>query len=221
MQEFIRPSILFACSLCFLTACSDETTQSNKKQEQTTPATPATPDQAKVQKAISLKDLVIGKDVKKLKNAKNFSANAYMFNYDYFGEKRSFVANTNDKGEIYKYKTTFNGSLDELKTALEEKLTSENGTTVKFKCTTKSIKPDSSAEISTRTCEIKGQSDSLMIEESKIQPTEKYAGLPRVPTVITSLTLEGTVLSAESRAAEEKKKADKQRANEALRKKDI
>ena len=128
MQEFIRPSILFACSLCFLTACSDETTQSNKKQEQ---ITPATPDQAKVQKAISLKDLVIGKDVKKLKNAKNFSANAYMFNYDYFGEKRSFVANTNDKGEIYKYKTTFNGSLDELKTALEEKLTSENGTTVK------------------------------------------------------------------------------------------
>ncbi len=218
MQEFIRPSILFACSLCFLTACSDEATQPNKKQEQ---ITPAAPDQAKVQKAISLKDLAIGKDVKKLKNARNFSANAYMFDSDYFGEKRSFIANTNDKGEIYKYKTTFNGPLDELKTALEEKLTSENGTIVQFKCTTKIIKPDSSAEISTRTCEIKGQSDSLMIEESKIQPTEKYAGLPRMPTVITSLTLEGTVLSAESRAAEEKKKADKQRANEALRKKDI
>ena len=55
----------------------------------------------------------------------------------------------------------------------------------------------------------------------KMQPTEKYAGLSRLPTVILSIKLEGTVLGAEARFAEENARAESKRANEKLMKKDI
>ena len=108
-----------------------------------------------------------------------------------------------------------------LKNALEEKLTADNSKSVVFDCKTSILKPDSSAEINTRSCNISGKSEILTIEEMKMQPTEKYAGLSRLPTVILSIKLEGTVLGAEARSTEEKAREESKRADDKLRKKDI
>ena len=160
-------------------------------------------------------------NIKNIKGAKKLSNQAYMFDLDYFGSKRSFLASTNENGVIYQYKAVLNGSFDLLKNALEEKLTADNSKSVVFDCKTSILKPDSSAEINTRSCNISGKSEILTIEEMKMQPTEKYAGLSRLPTVILSIKLEGTVLGAEARSTEEKAREESKRADDKLRKKDI
>lgn len=160
-------------------------------------------------------------NIKKIKGAKKLSNQAYMFDFDYFGSKRTFLASINEHGDVYQYKAVMNGSFDLLKIALEEKLTTENSKSVIFDCKTTILKPDSSAEITTQSCKVSGKSEVLTIEEMKMQPTEKYAGLSRLPTVIFSIKLEGTVLGAEARSAEENARAESKRADDTLRKKDI
>ena len=218
MQKFYISAISISL-FTLLPGCSDgssmATTSDQKKAE------PAKIYTSNVEKPIALKELFIGMNIKNIKGAKKLSNQAYMFDLDYFGSKRSFLASTNENGVIYQYKAVLNGSFDLLKNALEEKLTADNSKSVVFDCKTSILKPDSSAEINTRSCNISGKSEILTIEEMKMQPTEKYAGLSRLPTVILSIKLEGTVLGAEARSTEEKTRAENKRADDTKRKKDI
>lgn len=173
-----------------ISGCSDDVSK-NRAAESEKLDVPAL-NHSIVDKPIALKNLIIGMNIKEIKSAKKYSNQAYMFDFEYFGGKRVFRVATNEKGVIYRYEATLDGSFDALKSALEEKLTADNGRAVAFECNANSVKPDSSAEISTRSCRISGQSDALVIEEMKMQPTAKYAGLPQLPTVILSIKLEGT-----------------------------
>ena len=218
MQKYYISALSIAL-FALLCGCSDDASMARKSDQNNTNSEKINP--SNVEKPIALKELFIGMNIKNIKGAKKLSNQAYMFDFDYFGSKRSFLASTNENGVIYQYKAVLNGSFDLLKNALEEKLTADNSKSVVFDCKTSILKPDSSAEINTRSCNISGKSEILTIEEMKMQPTEKYAGLSRLPTVILSIKLEGTVLGAEARSTEEKAREESKRADDKLRKKDI
>lgn len=181
----------------------------------------AAPKVPPLEKTIMLKDLAIGKPIKSIKGAKEYSSKMYMFDYEYFGEKRTFNVSTNDAGLITKYQTRFSSGSESLKSAIEEKLSTENGRPVKFSCDGSKFSPDSSADMEIKTCKIDSLNEVLTITETRMQPTAKYAGLPQLPSVVTSIELVGTVLNSEAEAA--KKKADeiKAKAAEAKRKSDV
>ncbi len=218
MQKYYISALSIAL-FALLCGCSDDASMARKSDQNNTNSEKINP--SNVEKPIALKELFIGMNIKKIKGAKKLSNQAYMFEFDYFGSKRTFMASTNDNGDIYQYKAVMSGPFDLLKIALEEKLTTENSKSVIFDCKTSILKPDSSAEITTQSCKVSGKTEILTIEEMKMQPTEKYAGLSRLPTVILSIKLEGTVLGAEARSAEENARAEIKRANEKLMKKDI
>lgn len=218
MQKFYISAIsitLFA----MLYGCSDDASMARTSDQKN--AGSAKINLSNVEKPIALKELFIGMNIKKVKGAKKLSNQAYMFDFDYFGSKRTFLASTNENGDIYEYKAVMDGSFDLLKIALEEKLTTDNSKSVIFDCKTSILKPDSSAEITTQSCKVSGKLEILTIEEMKVQPTEKYAGRSQLPTVVFSIKLEGTVLAAEVRSAEENARAKSKRADDTLRKKDI
>jgi hypothetical protein len=177
--------------------------------------------QSKVDKPLALKDLTIGVNIAKVKGAKKISDQAYMFDLAYFGSTRSFLASTDKSGNIYEYTATLDGSFESLKSALEEKLTADNSKPIVFDCEATDFRPDSSAQIRNRLCRVSGQSDVLTIKEMSMQPTAKVAGMSQLPTVIVSIKLEGTVLAAESRSTDELARTERERAKNALRKKDI
>ena len=218
MQKFYISAISVAL-FALLSGCSDDASMATTSDQNNAGSAKINP--SNVEKPIALKELFIGMNIKNIKGAKKLSNQAYMFDLDYFGSKRSFLASTNENGVIYQYKSTLDGSFDLLKGALEEKLAADNSKSVVFDCKTSILKPDSSAEINTRSCKISGKSEILTIEEMKMQPTEKYAGPSRLPTVILSIKLEGTVLGAEARSTEEKAREESKRADDKLRKKDI
>ncbi len=170
---------------------------------------------------MALKDLVIGMDISKIKNAREVASQTYMIDMEYYGRKRTFVATVNKGGQTTMFKTTVDGTLDQLQSALEEKLSADNAKPVAFDCKTNAFKPDSSVDISIKTCKVVGPTETLKIEESRMQPTAKLSGLPQLATVVISVELEGTQLAAEAKAAEEKSKADIQRAEHAVKKKDL
>lgn len=202
-------------TLAALLGCTDNTSS------QATVAQAKTPTVIPLEKSITLKDLAIGKPIKSIKAAKKFSDNMYMFDYEYFGERRSIRATTNDAGLITKYEITFGRGFDSLKSALEEKLSADNARQAIFECSSNKIKPDSSAKLETRVCKIASQNEVLKISETKMQPTAKVAGIPQLPTVITSIELVGIIINTEAEV-EKKKAADtKQREIENKRKSDI
>lgn len=207
-------SILVLTSLCLLLpAC----TKSDSSEPFATPA----PSKSAVDKPMALKELVIGMDISKIKNAREVTSQTYIFDMEYYGSKRTFVAKVNKGGQATMFKTTVDGTLDQLQSALEEKLSADNAKPVAFDCKTNAFKPDSSADISIKTCKVVGPTETLKIEESRMEPTAKLSGLPQLATVVISVDLEGTQLAAEARAAEEKSKADIQRAEHAVKKKDL
>lgn len=199
-----------------IAACSD----SGGSAQQTADAAAAAL-HSTVEKPLALKDLVVGKNIKSIKGAKKLSASAYMFEADYFGERPSFMATVSDAGQIYEYATTLQGSFDTLKSGLEDKLTADNGKRVSFDCSTRSFKPDSSAEIRTKSCKVSGQAETLTIEEMRMQPTEKVAGLTVLPTVVVSLKLQGTVIAAQVKDAQDKVQAEQARSRAARQKSDL
>lgn len=207
-----------AC-LALIASCSDDA--SNVKKSNSEKLDNLVSIHSGVDRPIALKDLTIGMNIKKIKGAKKYYDKAYMFDFDYFGGKEVFRASTNDEGVIYRYEANLNGSFDALKSALEEKFTADNGRSIIFDCKKNIIKPDSSAEIGRRACRITSQSEILIIEEMKMQPTAKYAGLNQLPTVIVSIKLEGTLIAADARTTEENINVERQKANDAQRKKDI
>jgi hypothetical protein len=151
-----------------------------------------------VDKPIALKDLVIGTNISKIKNAKKISGQTYMFDMEYYGGKRTFMASVNDKGDVFNFNKP-----------------------VAFDCKSNTFKPDSSADISIKTCKVAGPSESLKIEEMRMQPTAKVAGLNQLPTVVLSVELEGTQLAADVNAAQEKAKGDARRSQDTARKQDL
>ncbi|CAN7738334.1 hypothetical protein LJR118_006563 [Acidovorax sp. LjRoot118] len=207
-------SLILLAPLSFvLSSCSDSATIE-------APAAAAA-NKSFVDKHIALKDLAIGMNISKIKNAKKISGQTYMFDMEYYGGKRNFMASVNDKGEVFNFKTTVDGSFNALQSALEEKLTADNAKPVAFDCKSNTFKPDSSADISIKTCKVAGPSESLKIEEMRMQPTAKVAGLNQLPTVVLSVELEGTQLAADVNAAQEKAKGDARRSQDTARKQDL
>lgn len=180
-----------------------------------------TPKVPPLEKTITLKDLTIGKPIKSVKGAKEYSSKMYLFKYEYFGEKRTFNVTTNDAGLITKYQTRFSSGSESLKSAIEEKLSAENGRPVKFDCDSSKFSPDSSADMEIKTCKIASRDEILMITESRMQPTAKQAGLPQLPAVVTSIELVGKVLNSDAEAAKKKADESKAQAAEAKRKSDV
>lgn len=215
MNNIYKVTLLFISTVIFA-GCSNENSDTEIYNEKTEDSI-----YSNVEKNLSLKDFFIGMDIKKIKKTNKISDKSYIFESDYFGSKRDFRVSTNEKGEIYKYDVILDGSFDMLKGALEEKLTAENGKSVKFKCATSITKPDKSAEIVIQECKIFGKSEILKIQETKIQPTEKIYGLDKLPTVVISIELEGTTLSAEVRNSEENLRKKIEKEKDLLRKKDL
>lgn len=100
----LNTSLLTTVLAVFASGCSDERTTANA-------FSVAEAKTSKVEKTISLKNLVIGMDIKSIKDAKLISSHNYMFNLDYFGKNRTFIASTNENGLIYKYQATLDGSI--------------------------------------------------------------------------------------------------------------
>lgn len=182
---------------------------------------PAPASTSKVDNPILLKSLAIGTNINSISNAKKFGNRDYMFDYDYFGKSRNFRVTTNDKGLIYKYETTLDGSIYTLQSALEEKLTADNGKPIIFNCNTKNIEPDSSATLTYITCKVSGKTEELTIKETTMQPKVKYAGLAQLPTTVLSITLEGTALSAEVKSADDKAKIERERVETKHKRNDL
>lgn len=210
----MKVRFLAACSLMVLGigGCSDS---GGSAQQQANAAAAAL--QSNVERPIALKDLVIGANIKLFKGAKKLTSSAYMFDYPYFGEPRPFMATVNDGGQVYEYKTTMGGSFENLRTGLEDKLTADNSKRVSFDCSTRKFKPDSNAEIHTKTCKVSGPAETLTIEEMRMQPTART----ELPTVVVSLKLVGTAIAAQAKDAEDKLLLDNARTREAKQKSDL
>ena len=140
---------------------------------------------------LKLKELSTGVNINTLKKfgLKKLSNTESYFDYQYFGSKAITNVNYAKDGTIYEYKMLLDEPLDKIKSALEAKLSEENGRPVKFLCKTEKYKPDSSAEITDEKCRVENGKQSMVINQFTMQPTEKYMGLPRLPKISLSIQL--------------------------------
>lgn len=114
---------LLACSFMFV-ACNDKSfTQPTNVNNVT-------------RERIFLRELTTGTkyERKKFPQPAIDTGNLVSFDYEYFGEKRHVMAGLNSERTVTSYKILNIANLNELRAELEAKLTTNNGTEVKFKC---------------------------------------------------------------------------------------
>lgn len=151
-------SLLICVAALFLAACGDTSS--------TSPPVPKVNNVS--EKRIFLKDLTTGIRYE----SKNFPKpvvkldSLVSFNYEFFGATQLITAKLNSEKIITAYEILLNSNQDAMKSAIEEKLTSENGKIVKFDCViTKSTYGGINWE--QKDCVIKSGEQKLLIQENR------------------------------------------------------
>jgi hypothetical protein len=145
-----------------------------------------------VDKKIHLKDLTTGVSI----NEKPFPKLIYkgygraLFDYEYYGEKRNFSTEINDKDLVYRISVSLSYVGDDIVGLVEKKLSEDNGRNIKFKCEISVIDLEkfgiNRSELETKRCTVRGVDQILVIKQSK--PKGAAAAL-RLDLTSTSLEL--------------------------------
>lgn len=139
------------------------------------------------------------------------------YDFDYFGEKTSIKIEPDINGNIYSIEILLKDSIEKIKPALEDKISKENGRTVKFLCSTSKIQPDASAELITEKCTIAHPPQVLTLSETKIKSTVSN----RLPIYTRHINLTDTKLKAEENSRKNEERAADERKIDSKKKSDI
>jgi len=119
-------------------------------------------------KPLMIKDLALGQKYEEKSFPKILFqiGETISFKYDYFGQEQVVKASLNADQVIYSYEILFRGDLTDLRTAIEQKVSSENGNEVRFSCTTDENKLGG-MDWENKSCQIVSGTQILLVEENK------------------------------------------------------
>lgn len=150
------------------------------------------------------------------------SKNEVSFYYSFFGKSQLIFAEMDELGVIYKYKINLNGKLEDMRRAIEEKISKENGKEIKFKCEAERLSYGG-IDWEHNNCLVSSGSQRLTTKEKRPLSKKPVSASPSVweQIHISQLVLEDVDLSAKAKREIEKKIQQKIEADKARAKNDV
>ena len=148
--------------------------------------------------------------------------NEVSFDYSFFGQNRLIFAEMDDHDVIYRYRINLNGNLEEMRRAIEEKISEENLKQVRFKCET-AKRSYGGIDWEHKNCLVVSGSQRLATEEKRPlskKPASANASVWELMHM-SQLILEDVDLSAKVKAEAESRARQKSEADRAKARSDV
>lgn len=173
---------------------------------------------------LSIKDLTTGVKYEKSKFPKIVTTigNQITFDYSFFGKERLVYAEFNDQKIIYSYHILLKGDLEDIRQAIEEKISTANGKRTQFACEMKNSSWGG-VDWENKTCSIVSRTQRLLLEERKpvSQKPSSVSDSAWTDMHMGKVLLEDTELSRKAKEKTDEQIQKKYEADKARASKDI